>query len=710
MSTFGLVAPQPQQQRGSGQQSIVPSFSHPGRVSSATTTGGVKIAADLDRLPFLNLYDSKNISAASSVYSIHDLERLMIRRMTILHTIQEQFEALQRQTLDIKKLLGFATDRQAAEPGEDRRPEDADVNPLLQLTPSEDLVSHLLCRLVFCKDPKWTEWFVRTERFLFRAKLDLIWRRSATASGKAELRDALLSRSWIQAEEVLVPVRHHPDYEYHKAVGTVTEQTDDATMLMPARASTGAASAAATSNNNMTTTLDAAEDADEVRERNGKLLKWLYGCAGKSDANFGADQLKHHVAENRVHRFYSVSFTVVKDLVRRRAVFVHKGRAWVQEPHFIEFVAASFADHIRIATLRERPRRQALLDAAVDSNSAEFNQFAAADAAASPLARLVTLMDGIFARYVADPVCEIKVAEEGSLTLDHLKAHAEVHFPPCMVAMDDTLRRDGHLKHHGRWQYGLFLKTIGLSLQDSLRHFATTMTLKGGNGSQEAFNKSTYGYGIRHMYGKEGKHTDYSALSCVSMVNSPAPSGGDKFDCHGCPFRNNDEGGLRRMLASKQRRISLQQPANKKAQQQEAGGAGNNSFAVGGLAPLPAGDIESIVDDAKGSHYTRACRRFFTSVHAGHQGDGQLFRSPAEYYRASTQLYRRAAEEAQKASTTAGESPGERRSAEAPVMPGAASSAVGSETPTSAAAPAVPQRIGEPTRTRFNAMPVDNHE
>lgn len=35
---------------------------------------------------------------------------------------------------------------------------------------------------------------------------------------------------------------------------------------------------------------------------------------------------------------------------------------------------------------------------------------------------------------------------------------AKKHFPLCMKTLHDKLRRDNHLKHFGRLQYGLFLK------------------------------------------------------------------------------------------------------------------------------------------------------------------------------------------------------------------------------------------------------------
>ena len=37
---------------------------------------------------------------------------------------------------------------------------------------------------------------------------------------------------------------------------------------------------------------------------------------------------------------------------------------------------------------------------------------------------------------------------------------ARKHYPMCMRNLHDNLRRDPHLKHFGRLQYGLFLKVI----------------------------------------------------------------------------------------------------------------------------------------------------------------------------------------------------------------------------------------------------------
>lgn len=102
---------------------------------------------------------------------------------------------------------------------------------------------------------------------------------------------------------------------------------------------------------------------------------------------------------------------------------------------------------------------------------------------------------------------------------DDIDALAKSAFPLCMSTLHEGLKANHHLRHAGRMQYGLFLKGIGLSLEDALifwqREFTKSMSV-------EDFLKK-YAYNIRHNYGKEGKRQDYTPHSCVKIILGTPP-------------------------------------------------------------------------------------------------------------------------------------------------------------------------------------------
>lgn len=104
-------------------------------------------------------------------------------------------------------------------------------------------------------------------------------------------------------------------------------------------------------------------------------------------------------------------------------------------------------------------------------------------------------------------------------------------FPLCMKEMYDHLEEHHHLRHHGRMQLGLYLKELGLTMEQSLQywkgHFKQVMK---DNELKE------HEYRVKHMYGREGNQTSYSGYSCNKIIASkPGPS-----DVHGCPYASMD--------------------------------------------------------------------------------------------------------------------------------------------------------------------------
>ena len=170
---------------------------------------------------------------------------------------------------------------------------------------------------------------------------------------------------------------------------------------------------------------------------------------------------------------------------------------------------------------------------------------------------------------------------------------AEGAIPACMNELHTALKRDHHLRHAGRMQYGLFLKGIGLGLDDALRFWQREFTKKV---TLEVFNKQ-YAYNIRHNYGKEGKRADYSPYSCQKIILGACPGHGEY---HGCPYKEYDSGHLTNMLRKMK---------------------------------IGAGEISDIVETAQRKDYQLACRKQFEARHK-RIGDG-VGNHPNAFFEAS---------------------------------------------------------------------------
>ncbi|EFB21375.1 hypothetical protein PANDA_015724, partial [Ailuropoda melanoleuca] len=164
----------------------------------------------------------------------------------------------------------------------------------------------------------------------------------------------------------------------------------------------------------------------------------------------------------------------------------------------------------------------------------------------------------------------------GKISLDQIDSLSTKSFPPCMRQLHKALRDNHHLRHGGRMQYGLFLKGIGLTLEQALQFWKQEFIR--GKMDPDKFDKG-YSYNIRHSFGKEGKRTDYTPFSCLKIILTNPPSQGDY---HGCPFRHSDPELLKQKLQSYK---------------------------------ISPGGIHQILDLVKGSHYQVACQKYFEMIH-----------------------------------------------------------------------------------------------
>lgn len=96
--------------------------------------------------------------------------------------------------------------------------------------------------------------------------------------------------------------------------------------------------------------------------------------------------------------------------------------------------------------------------------------------------RLIPILDNLSNGFLAGVSSEWGSATEGKsgeISADMVDHLAKNSFPLCMRTLHDALRRDHHLKHFGRLQYGLFLKVHLL-----LRKYVTILTLKFDSGTR----------------------------------------------------------------------------------------------------------------------------------------------------------------------------------------------------------------------------------
>jgi DNA primase large subunit len=167
-----------------------------------------------------------------------------------------------------------------------------------------------------------------------------------------------------------------------------------------------------------------------------------------------------------------------------------------------------------------------------------------------------------------------------------------------------ALKSKHHLTHGGRRQFQLYLKGIGLPLDQAIVFWKTEFT-KAPDCSSEKFEKD-YAYGIRHAYGKEGKRVNYTPHSCGQCISAD-PSGRDD---HGCPFKN----------------LTIGENAN-----------GERLGELLRKMNINMKTTTDIVKKAQGMHYQIACGMTFAAVHNGKDLDAGV-QSPHQYYQESRKI------------------------------------------------------------------------
>ena len=258
---------------------------------------------------------------------------------------------------------------------------------------------------------------------------------------------------------------------------------------------------------------------DDARERQDFVnsLDFAWEMVGEKEKLELGDDLRAATGVGRKGEeegWFKVEWEKVPELVESRRVLLKRGTAYVPLREQMSLVVTEFT------------RR---LDSALELTARALPRLDEDD-------RLSPILTHLSRSFTAPDV-----AYDSSSTLagdfhpnaSNIDALSQ-HFPLCMSHLHTTLRQNSHLKHYGRLQYTLFLKGLGLSLEDCILFWRRSFKLI----TDEKFAKE-YRYNIRHAYGDVGGDANrrgrgYTPYSCQKLLTEALPGAGQT---HGCPYR-----------------------------------------------------------------------------------------------------------------------------------------------------------------------------
>ncbi|KAI0835705.1 DNA primase, large subunit [Hypoxylon sp. FL0890] len=258
---------------------------------------------------------------------------------------------------------------------------------------------------------------------------------------------------------------------------------------------------------------------DSARERNAFIqslnLDWEPVTKEEQDKYVSELSATSGLRKGEEETWFKVDWERVPDLIEGRRVFLKAGKAYVPSKELPSMVIAEFTKRLDRAlelTARALPR--------LDEDD-----------------RLTPILDHLSKNFVTpdasynSSTSTVPGAEITARNVDNLSQH----FPLCMQHLHRSLRRDAHLKHYGRLQYTLFLKGIGLNLEECLIFWRSSFHKV----TDDTFNKE-YRYNVRHAYGDVGGDSNrrgggYSPFSCQKILTEHPPGPGE---AHGCPYRH----------------------------------------------------------------------------------------------------------------------------------------------------------------------------
>ncbi|CAF1405873.1 unnamed protein product [Adineta steineri] len=281
--------------------------------------------------------------------------------------------------------------------------------------------------------------------------------------------------------------------------------------------------------------------------------------------------------------YFRVRFQHVPDLVRKRSCFLAHGYAYVSDNDIISFVLQHFRMNISYQ---------------MTCSSKKYESMQQIDTRIELILKMLRKKRIHGTNTTMTTFNETEQTE--TITFEMLNGLSKRSFPLCMRYLHEQMIQQHHLKHLGRLQYRLFLKGIGLSLDECMKFFRHEFVTNGS--MNPAQFEREHVYNIRHAYGQEGKHTSYTPYSCMKIIQDPPPGVNEH---HGCPYKHWDSATLKHRLAKDY--------------------------------DINEETINDILDKTKQHHYQIACQIYFEYQHKV-KNYGVGINHPNQYFNESRKL------------------------------------------------------------------------
>lgn len=259
------------------------------------------------------------------------------------------------------------------------------------------------------------------------------------------------------------------------------------------------------------------EILDQLYAATAPIIRSVMMIENSFDSTFSItnDQLRQHIQKSE--NFIKLPFEKVPNLISSRQVYLKQGYAYIPSTLQLNLLSIEFQELLSrnlLRTFQSVPRLEEddrllplLTNLSHNFSSIQYD----------------------LSSFGTDPSLISDINSQSILTPTINK-----HFPLCATNLTKNIVHNSHLKYAGRQQLSLFLKGVGLNIDEALKFWAFQFTKGSNSMTLEKFNKE-YKYNIRHTYGLEGARTNYKPWDCATILSKPKPT---KGEYHGCPYRD----------------------------------------------------------------------------------------------------------------------------------------------------------------------------